>query len=138
MNKAQLAAKFAEMCNLGLDKMPVTLTLTLVRRAIAVVSAVSPEWFISYVGPFFYDKRREIAAEDLNFFLTRSWEEQYSAWGFMGGALARQWEDTIKSGVAYIEATDPAALRSVSKSLVAMYCRYLILCKSEEGARSTE
>ena len=130
MNKSQLAAKFAEMCNLGMDKMPSSITLSLVRRAVSVFAAAAPGWFIEYVGPFFYDKRKEIAENNIEFFLNRSWAEQYASWGFLGAALAAQWEETIKDAIRHIEREDPQGLRSISKSLVAMYCRYLLLCKA--------
>jgi hypothetical protein len=133
MNKAQLAGKFAEMCNLGLDKFPSSITLSLVRRAVAIFSAAAPGWFIEYVGPFFYDKRKEIAAENLDFFVKRSWQEQYESWGFLGSVLSGQWEDTIKTGVQHVHDTDPAALRSIPKSLVAMYCRYIIICQKDKA-----
>jgi hypothetical protein len=136
MNKSQLATKFAEMCNLGLDKFPNTLTLTLVRKAVAVASAVSPGWFIEYVGPFFYDKRKEIMDDNFEFFITRSWSEQYASWGFMGQALAAQWEVTIKESLQHVHRAEPDSLRGIARSLVAMYCRYLIICQQENDNKT--
>ncbi len=135
MNKSQLAAKFAEMCNFGMDKMPSSITLSVVRSAVTAMSSAAPGWFIEYVGPFFYDKRKEIAENNIEFFLNRSWAEQYESWGFLGAALSAKWEATIKAALMHIEREDPAALRSVTKSLVAMYCRYLIVCQEEAKAQ---
>lgn len=131
MNKSQLSAKFAEMCNHGLDQFPSSLTLTLVRNAVAVVSTAIPGWFIEHVGPFFWEKREEIKSANLKFFLERSWEEQYASWGFMGSTLAPKWESTIKEGVKHLHETNPEALHTIPKSLVAMYARYLQICQSE-------
>lgn len=127
--KSELARKFAEMCNLGMDKFPSSVTLFLVRNAVAVAAATAPEWFIEYVGPFFWEKRKEILAENVTFFLERSWSEQYESWGFLGG-LASPWEATIKDGIKQLYDTDRDSLKSIPKSMVAMYARYLQLSQA--------
>jgi hypothetical protein len=117
-----------------MDKFPSSTTLYLVRKAVAIVSATAPGWFIEYVGPFFWDKRKEIAAEDLGFFINRSWNEQYESWGFFGSALAAPWERTIKEALQHLHDNDRESLRTIPKSLVAMYARYLQLCQTETSA----
>lgn len=51
---------------------------------VAILETRSDEWFIDEIGSYFYDYRKQIQANNIDFFLKYDFHEQRKKWGFLG------------------------------------------------------
>lgn len=134
--KLDIANKFTQMCNFGLDKFHSGMTVKLFRSLVDIKCKLQPLWFIEITGPFFFKFRNEIMTRDINFFIDRDYWDQRNDWmqitqGY-GESVARAFEASAKSSLAELVKTEPKALAAMPISLINLYSRYVLLCQSAD------
>jgi hypothetical protein len=133
--KAEIATKFLEIVNTGLDKFEQNATLKLFRSIFAIKCKLNPLWMIEIIGPFFYTYRESIAKRDLDYFINMDWHEQRADWvqlthGY-GESVALVLEAHIKDTLKKLRKSDPKALEVIPVQLLKIYIKYVQSCRSE-------
>lgn len=134
--KRELAKRFTEACNLGLDKFFQNgITIRLFRTLLDLKCKLEPLWLIERAGPFFFKYRNEIAGRDINFFIDRDYSKQREDWlaltkGY-GESIALAFEESIRSSLSEFKNSDPELLEAIPLQLLKMYARYVQFCQEE-------
>ena len=131
MEAQQIAIKFTEVINAGLDRFEQTVSLRLFRSLLSMKAKLNPTWMIESAGPFFFKHREQIAGRDLDYFLTLDFGEQRRDWveltkGY-GESTALAFESHLKESLRVLKETDPRVLETVPLQLLKMYARYVQL-----------
>ncbi len=110
--------QFKKICLLAMETHN-SIVMSGVRFAVQNRSA---KWFVEEIGPFFYEHRTQIEAGDLEHFLKLDFAKQRAHWGFLGplaDALAGEFR-------AMAQAMDKATLQRLARTLLGLYCNYLL------------